>query len=94
MLRAFTRQVLLRPARIGTLALFGGMIAVALVGAEGWWIVLGITLFHAAACTLTVMWVEIPRTGPPQRVSSPGVKSPVSWVVNGVPLQRRPGPDE
>ncbi|MGH3929577.1 MAG: hypothetical protein ACRDTF_06330 [Pseudonocardiaceae bacterium] len=104
-LLAFTRQVLLRPTRIGTLALLGGMIAVVLVGAEGWWIVLGITLFHAAACTLTAMWVDIPETGasrqveprtsrvgnPPRSwVSNP----PRSWVSNGVPHQRRPGHDE
>lgn len=88
-LLAFTRQVLLRPVRIGILALFGAMVAVVLGGAESWWIVLGITLFHAAACTWTVMWVDIPRTGSPRRGGAL-----VSSVVRGIPLQRRPGPGE
>lgn len=81
--------MLLRPIRIGTLALFGGMTAVVLVGAEQWWIVLGITLFHAAAGTLIAMWVDIPRIGSP-----PQAQFLRSGVVHGVPLQRRPGPDE
>lgn len=89
-LLAFTRQVLLRPARIGTLALLGAMIATVLVGAESWWIVLGISLFHVAAGTLTAMWVDIPRAGVPQRVE------PLrTWFVrNHLPHQRRPRPDE
>ncbi|MGQ0778340.1 MAG: hypothetical protein ACT4NY_28690 [Pseudonocardiales bacterium] len=91
-LLAFTRQVLLRPTRIGTLALLGGMIAVVLVGAEGWWIVLGIILFHVAACTLTAMWItprtDLPRQVKPRtnRVGNPprdGVGNPPrSWVGN------------
>ncbi|MGH3941702.1 MAG: hypothetical protein ACRDTG_24345 [Pseudonocardiaceae bacterium] len=96
-LLAFTRQVLLRPTRIGTLVLLGGMIAGVLVGAEGWWILLGITLFHAAACALTAMWVAVPGAGAPRQAGPPTgrVGNPArSWVVNRVPHQRRPGHDE
>jgi hypothetical protein len=80
-LLAFGQQVLLRPTRIGTLLLLGGMIIIALVGAEGWWIVLGITLFQVAASTLIVMWVDLPRASS-------------RAALDEVPQQRRPEPDE
>jgi hypothetical protein len=90
-LLAFTRQVLLRPSRIGTLVLLGGMTATVLVGAEGWWIVLGITLFQASASTLTVMWVDIP----PPRLSRTAQRLPVHpWRPGDIPHPRRPGPGE
>lgn len=90
LLPAFARQVLLRPVRIGTLALLGGMTAVVLVGAEGWWIVLGITLFQAAATTLIVMWVEVPA--PAHR---PADHRDASWpALEPVPRPRRPWPGE
>lgn len=89
-LPAFARQVLLRPVRIGTLALLGGMTAIVLVGAEGWWIVLGISLFQAAASALIVMWVELPAR-PHQHVES---QRGCWFVSDQVPRQRRPRPDE
>lgn len=88
--------MLLRPARIGTLALLGGMTAIVLVGAEGWWIVLGITLFQAAAATLIVVWVDIP----PARLRLPTEHQPAYCVASGcfasdpLPRQRQPRPDE
>ena len=89
-LPAFARQVLLRPARIGTLALLGGMTATVLVGAEGWWIVLGISLFQAAASALIVMWVELPAR-PHQRVDYQWGR----WFVSDrLPRPRRPRPGE
>lgn len=89
-LGAFTRQVLMRPMRIGTLVLLGGLTATVLVGAEGWWIVLGITLFHASASTLTVMWVDVPPSA--RAVEPPG--TPAWSSLGEVPQQRRPGPGE
>lgn len=91
MLPAFVRQVLLRPVRIGTLALLGGMTAMVLVGAEGWWIVLGITLFQAAATTLVVMWVELPA---PPAHRPVGHQYPAWPELEPVPRPRRPWPDE
>ena len=89
-LPAFVRQVLLRPARIGTLALLGGMTAIVLVGAEGWWIVLGISLFQAAASALIVMWVELPARAY-QRIDHQGGR----WFVSDqLPRPRRPRPGE
>lgn len=92
-LGAFTTQVLLRPVRIGTLALLGAMIAVVTVGAEGWWVVLGIVLFQAAAGALTVMWIDptqvrlaLAPAGPPPPTTG--------TVLIEVPEQRRPGPGE
>ncbi|MFN2496679.1 MAG: hypothetical protein ABR608_12345 [Pseudonocardiaceae bacterium] len=80
-LLAFVTQVLLRPSRIGTLMVLGGMIGVVVVGAEGWWIVLGIILFQAAACALTVMWVDLAAERP--------------WgAVGTIPRPRHPPADE
>lgn len=90
MLPAFTRQVLLRPVRIGTLVLLGGMTAVVLVGAEGWWIVLGITLFQAAATTLVVTWVEVP---PPAHRPAEH-RYPSRPDLAALPRPRQPWPDE
>lgn len=91
-LLAFAHQVLLRPSRIGTLALLGGMISVVLVGAEGWWILLGITLFQAAAGMLIVVWVDIPpAVAVPQAGWPPAGRESV-WVE--VPRPRRPCPGE
>lgn len=91
-LLTFTRQVLMRPVRIGTLVLLGGMTATVLVGAEGWWIVLGITLFQASASTLTVMWVDVPKPGPSRQAIPLRMDT---WFSPGeVPRQRRPGPGE
>lgn len=95
---AFTVQVLLRPARIGTLALLGGMIGVMVVGAEGWWVVLGITLFQVAAWTLTVMWVDTRSVGPPTRQvhrPQPERQRDCPWsALVRVPHPRQPRPDE
>ena len=89
-LPAFARQVLLRPVRLGTLALLGGMTAIVLVGAEGWWIVLGITLFQAAASALIVMWVELPARAH-QRAAHPCGR----WFgADRLPHPRRPRPGE
>jgi hypothetical protein len=88
---AFTTQVLLRPCRIGALAVLGGMIAVVAVGADGWWIVLGITLFQAAAAALTVMWVDSAPAGPPPRQADEVL---IDEVLIDVPRPRRPGPGE
>lgn len=95
--------MLLRPARIGTLALLGGMTTIVLVGAEGWWIVLGITLFQAAASTLIVVWVDIP----PARLRQPTEHQPAYcfpsdylasdydyFASDPLPRQRQPRPDE
>lgn len=97
-LLALTVQVLLRPARIGTLVLLGVMIGVMVVGAEGWWIVLGITLFQVAACALIVMWMDTRSVGlPPRQAERPQAErrreSPPSGLVR-VPRPRRPRPDE
>lgn len=103
MLSAFTVQVLLRPARIGTLALLGGMIGVMVVGAEGWWMVLGIALFQVAACALIVLWVDtrlvrsLPRQVDRREVQRRPVQRrrdcPWSALVR-VPRPRLPRPDE
>jgi hypothetical protein len=93
-LRAFTIQVLLRPVRIGTLALLGAMIGVVVVGAEGWWIVLGITLFQAAACALIVMWVDIGSVrAPPHQPEGRPAERQCPWAAL-VPRPRRPRADE
>jgi hypothetical protein len=66
------------------------MTAIVLVGAEGWWIVLGITLFQAAASTLIVMWVDVPV-----RQHRPVDYQWARWFVSDpLPRQRRPRPDE
>ncbi|MGH4015796.1 MAG: hypothetical protein ACRDSL_18120 [Pseudonocardiaceae bacterium] len=103
-LLAFTRQVLLRPTRIGTLALLGAMTSIVLVGAEGWWIVLGITLFQATAGMLTVVWVDIPPARPPrqaerlladQEPAADAAPAAGPWsALDEIPRQRRPRPDE
>lgn len=89
-LPAFARQVLLRPARIGTLALLGAMTAVVMVGAEGWWILLGISLFQAAASALVVMWVELP----PRPHQGTGDHGGCWSGWDQVPRPRRPRPGE
>lgn len=83
------------------LALLGGMTAIVLVGAEGWWIVLGITLFQAAASMLIVVWVDIP----PARLRLPTEHQPAycfasdclasgCFASDPLPRQRQPRPDE
>lgn len=56
--RAFARRVLARPLRIGSLLILGASVAVVVVGAQGWWIVLGVMLFQAAASGLVALWLE------------------------------------
>ncbi len=67
MVLAVITQVLLRPRRIGTLLVLGGMIGVVVVGAEGWWIVLGIVLFQMTACALLMTWVDLAQIIRPGR---------------------------
>ncbi len=93
--------MLLRPARIGTLALLGTMTTVVLVGAEDWWIVLGISLFQAAAFALIVVWVDIPPARPRLPTEHQSVYSFASYYFpsddlasDPLPRQRRPRPDE
>ncbi len=85
------------------------MTTIVLVGADGWWIVLGISLFQAAASTLIVVWVEIP----PARLRLPTEFPPAYGFASDVfasdydyfasdydlasdllPRQRQPRPDE
>jgi hypothetical protein len=100
---AFTTQVLLRPSRIGTLLVLAGMIGVVVVGAEGWWIVLGIALFQTAACALTVVWIdlaEIVRSRQPAGLHDAEYGLAQRWperhcrAVVTVPRPRRPRADE
>ncbi|HEY6425238.1 MAG TPA: hypothetical protein VIY28_18750 [Pseudonocardiaceae bacterium] len=90
--RTFTHRVVLRPARMGTLAVLGSMVALVVVGGAGWWIGLGVVLFQLAASALVAAWM---RTEP--AVSRPQVRH--RWATtrsapDRVPRQRRPGPDE
>lgn len=103
--RAFARQVLARPLRIGTLLVLGASVAVVLVGARGWWIVLGVMLFQAAASGLVALWLESdegsgegeggerqrrePRTPAPRSPEPPPPEDPPD-----VPDPRVPDPDE
>lgn len=90
-LLAFVRQVLLRPVRIGTLVVLGALIAMVVGGAESWWFLLGITLFHAAAATLIVLWVQVPAPPTARPVLGRAGRG-CSCVRCPLPRQRRPQP--
>lgn len=92
-LLAFTHQVLLRPARIGTLVALGGMISLVAVRGDGWWILLGVVLFQAAAAAFTAVWVDFDAAGPSRRGAT-RLPVPIDWLQFYLPQQRRPGPDQ
>lgn len=58
--RRFVHDVLARPLRIGVLGLLALSVTTVAVGAQGWWIVLGVVLFLAAASGLVALWLEEP----------------------------------
>jgi hypothetical protein len=91
---AFTRQVLLRPVRIGTLVGLGGMIAVVAVGGDSWWIVLGVLLFQATAAAFTAMWVDIESVAVASSPAAAPMSAQLDWPQLFVPQQRRPRPDQ
>jgi hypothetical protein len=92
-LLAFTHQVLLRPARIGTLVALGGMIALVALRGDGWWIVLGVVLFQAAAAAFTAVWVDFDSAARSRRRAA-WLPMPIDWLRSYLPQQRRPGPDQ
>lgn len=99
---AFTQQVLLSPVRVGILVSLGGMIAVVVVGAERWWLVLGVVLFQTAAATLILCWVDVRSVSRRPGRGADGPADPSAqraWVSAphadvDVPRPRRPSPDE
>lgn len=84
---AFLHQVLLRPARIGTLVGLGGMITVVVVRGDEWWIVLGVVLFQATAAAFTAMWVDFEPAATRRAAQA-------DWPARYVPQQRRPGAEQ
>lgn len=90
----FTRQVLLRPLRIGTLVLLAAAVVAVVAGAEGWWIILGVVLFQTAGSSLIVLWTDGDRGEPDP--SAPRSPEPDSTDEESeppepeVPGQRRP----
>lgn len=95
----FTRQVLLRPLRIGTLILLAAAVVAVVAGAQGWWVILGVVLFQAAGSSLIVLWTDGEPAEPEKRVaeaSAPRQPEPDTqaeepeWPDPEVPGQRTP----
>ncbi|HEY2723770.1 MAG TPA: hypothetical protein VGI84_03690 [Pseudonocardiaceae bacterium] len=91
---AFTRQVLLRPVRIGTLVGLGGMIALVAVRGDSWWIVLGVLLFQATAAAFTAMWVDVESVAVASSHAAAPMPAQLDWPQFFVPQQRRPRSDQ
>lgn len=100
--RWVVRRVLLRPLRIGTLLLLGAIVAMAAVGAQGWWVLLGLTLFLAAAAALVALWLDSDTEQPSDGADPPAPRHPEPAAPDAdppdepgvdVPDQRVPDPE-
>lgn len=98
-LSAFTRQVLLRPARIGSLAGLGALILVVVMRGNQWWILLGVLLFQVSAVALTAMWVDVGQLARARRFAAASRLDPLNcWSMPDhldvfLPQQRCPRRD-